>query len=135
MVYAFPYHLNKRAAKFVKCDSHTPAISNVTLSPDSPKAGSNLEVKGSATTNDAIVNGDTFNFVILDLHPENPSPVFVGPTVDICTKTKCPTNTFIFDKTYDLSRVASLPSGYLIAITIEPSDRDPTKIKACAVGP
>ncbi|CAG8815490.1 1365_t:CDS:1, partial [Cetraspora pellucida] len=132
MVCAFPYHLNKRSTAFAPCDSHTPVISNVTFSPEPPIAGSNLRVKGSATKTN-IEEGDLFIFEIFNTTDSKLATlVLEGPAVDICAKTKCPTNTFIFNEKYDLSNVTSLPLNYVIEISIEPGNRDPTKKKACA---
>ncbi|CAG8673501.1 1938_t:CDS:1, partial [Cetraspora pellucida] len=95
MVYAFPYHLNKRDRSFDNArgpSQDLTVVSNVTLSPDPPKAGSDLEVKGSATTKTNIDKGDFFVLLIED--SANPSEViFSDNPVDICTKTKCPTST------------------------------------------
>ncbi|CAG8808482.1 23633_t:CDS:1 [Cetraspora pellucida] len=126
MVYAFPYHLNKRAAKFKRCEPHVPAINNVTLSPDPPKAGSNLEVKGSATPRDAIINGDLFFFAIIDI--TTIQYVFHPPPLDICANTECPTLTFNFDINYNLSDVRSFPEKFGVGIQIGP---DITRLKAC----
>ncbi|CAG8620271.1 24393_t:CDS:1 [Cetraspora pellucida] len=128
MVNAFPYHLNKRAATFEQCSVHPDAavISNVTLSPDPPKSGSNLEVKGSATTKTNIDNLDLFALII-ETAGKN---IFTGPFVDICTKTECQTTTFNFDKLYNLSDLTSLPAKYDVGVLIGP---DPFMIKACGV--
>ncbi|CAG8782794.1 6013_t:CDS:1 [Cetraspora pellucida] len=133
MVYAFPYHLNKRAANFGQCQGLPPSskatvISNVTLSPDPPKAGSNLEVKGSATTETNIDKDDLFFFVMFDT---NNNALFVPEPFNICAKTECPTTTFNFDENYDLSTVPSLPEDFLVAIVIAPNLTDPLAAKAC----
>ncbi|CAG8628328.1 17272_t:CDS:1 [Cetraspora pellucida] len=132
MVYAFPYHLNKRAAQFQQCDGSIPGI-DVKIIPDPPKAGSNLEVKGSTETN--IDTGDFIFFGIADLTGSQPVLIFSGTPVDICAKTKCPTTTYNFDENYDLSNVTSFPEKFGVAVLIGPDSSDPPKACEFAVFP
>ncbi|CAG8533883.1 5230_t:CDS:1 [Cetraspora pellucida] len=130
VVYAFPYHLNKRAATFGYCQGASQdlaIISNVKLSPNPPKVGSNLKVKGSATTNTNIVDGDSFIFAIVDAVTDD--TLFLGPFVDICSKTTCPTTTINFGEHYNLKlNVTSLPAKYNVGVLI---GTGLSKIKAC----
>ncbi|CAG8655930.1 24850_t:CDS:1 [Cetraspora pellucida] len=139
MVNAFPYHhFTKRAAKFGQCPPPfqpppiTAVISDVSISPDPPKAGSELKVTGSATTNVDITKDDFFGFVILDItSPATPVPVFAGKPVDICKKTTCPTKTFNFNEVYDLSSLKSLPATYIVGVAIGPITNDTSLVLAC----
>ncbi|CAG8686490.1 11384_t:CDS:1, partial [Cetraspora pellucida] len=107
------------AADFKPCSDSVPGVS-VTIIPDPPKAGSNLEVKGSATAETNFDKGDTYFFGILDFtNPQKPTPVFLGTPVDICAKTKCPTTTYNFDENYDLSNVTSFPEQFAVAVIID----------------
>ncbi|CAG8823481.1 15289_t:CDS:1, partial [Cetraspora pellucida] len=124
-----------RAANFGQClgllpPSNTAVISNVTLSPDSPKAGSNLEIKGSATTETNIDEDDLFIFAILDVTVSPPQPVFFPEPFYICAKTECNnTKTFNFDENYVLS-LPSLPVKFVVGVAIGPNS---SKVKACGV--
>ncbi|CAG8760758.1 8738_t:CDS:1, partial [Cetraspora pellucida] len=118
------------ADEFKPCNQHTPVISNVTISPNPPKPVSDFEIKGSVTISANIEDGDFFFFGIIDPLPENPSTVFEGPAVDICTKTKCPTKTFDFDEHYNLSSIPSFLAEFILEIVIGPSQGPP---KACGL--
>ncbi|CAG8783815.1 22210_t:CDS:1, partial [Cetraspora pellucida] len=117
------------AATFGQCQGASQdlaVISNVTLSPDPPEAGSDLEVKGSATTDDAIVVGDSIIFAIVDAVTND--TIFLSPFVNICLNTTCPTKTITFDEHYNLLNVTSLPAEYYVGVLI---GSDLSKIKAC----
>ncbi|CAG8538644.1 73_t:CDS:1 [Racocetra fulgida] len=113
MANAFPSQLVKRQSSFGSCPAFLdiPKITNVTLIPDPPKANSPLEVKGSANTNDDIVDGMFFVFKIF-----NGNEKIYSNAIGICdVVTDCPTKVFDFDERYDLK---DLPSSYSITVAI-----------------
>ncbi|CAG8766278.1 21674_t:CDS:1, partial [Racocetra persica] len=112
MVNAFPSQLVKRQTSFGRCPPLFPQdiqiITDVTLNPDPPKANSQLEVKGSATINDDIVDGYVFKARICDTDFAKCQYL---STILICETTQCPTKVFNFDVIFNLE---SLPSSYTI---------------------
>ncbi|CAG8717735.1 18813_t:CDS:1, partial [Racocetra persica] len=136
MVNAFQSQLVKRQASFGRCPlpvpQDIPIITNITLNPDPPIADSQVEVKGSAMTNNDIVNDTFFTFVIFNesitifAKPTNICNPFRCPTktisakpTDICDPIKCPTKVFNFDIKYYLD-VGFFPSSYTILVLIGP---------------
>ncbi|CAG8719341.1 5272_t:CDS:1, partial [Racocetra fulgida] len=124
MVNAFPSQLVKRQTSFGNCPGfeNGPAITDVTLNPDPPKANSQVEVKGSANTNNDIVSGTFFGFEIL-----NDTHKIFSNARGICDQVNCQIKVFDFDEKYDLEY---LPSSYQVAVFIGP---DPNNILACGM--
>jgi len=131
MVNAIPLH--KRETEFFQCPKGS-QIEDVTISPDPPESGKNVNFKISGTAEETIPEGSTLFIAFVNLDSTPDAPKFIGEpfSAQVCDgdKFKCPVGQgSTFEKSVDIAAPNNLPTAYVIVVAVTDKDKN---IVGCA---